>query len=338
MPSRFPRAVFAPVVPFAISVLLMLVVSAGNAAGPKIADPAQVDDDYALQGEYVGMLDTPDGKQKFGAQIVAQGEGVFNVVGYHGGLPGDGWNGEQRVRIDNVKAENGVLQFKDKHGSGVLKDGVITCTLAGSDKPSGKLRRVERTSPTLGAMPPPGAVVLFDGSSADAFKGGRVTDDGLLMEGVTSQRTFGDHSLHIEFRLPYQPQDRGQGRGNSGIYLQGRYEVQMLDSFGLEGKDNECGGIYTVREPNVNMCLPPLVWQTYDIDFTAAKYDDGKLVAPPKATVRHNGVLIHEDVELSPTEGTRAAPVKAGPEPGPVYLQNHGCPVRYRNIWVVEKK
>lgn len=316
--------------------LVLLLAPAGLAAGPKIADPQQVDDDYALQGEYSGMLQTKDGGQKFGAQVIALGDGRFTVVGYHGGLPGDGWNGEHQVRIENVKAKDGVLKFQDEHGSGVLKNGAITCKLAGSDKVSGKLKRVERASPTLGAMPPKGAVVLFDGTSADAFQGGRMTDDGLLMEGATSRRKFGDHSLHIEFRLPYQPQDRGQARGNSGIYLQGRYEVQMLDSFGLTGKDNECGGIYTVREPNVNMCLPPLTWQTYDIDFTAAKYDDGKVVSPPRITVRHNGVLIHENVELNPSQGTRAAPVKAGPEPGPIYLQNHGCPVRYRNIWVVE--
>jgi hypothetical protein len=331
MPSQRSAVVLVPTL-----LLLSLAACIGRAAGPKIADPAKVDDDYALQGEYTGMLDTPDGKQKFGVQVIAQGGGVFDVVGFHGGLPGDGWNGEHHVRVDDVKAENGTLSFKDKHGSGELKDGVIICTLAGSNKPSGKLRRVVRKSPTLGAKPPKGAVVLFDGSSADAFQGGRMTDDGLLMEGATSHQKFGDHKIHIEFRLPYQPQDRGQARGNSGIYVQGRYEVQMLDSFGLEGKDNECGGIYTVRKPNENMCLPPLQWQTYDIDFTAAKYDDGKLVSPPKMTVRHNGVLIQENVELDPTQGTRAAPVKAGPEPGPVYLQNHGCPVRYRNIWVVE--
>jgi hypothetical protein len=157
------------------------------------------------------------------------------------------------------------------------------------------------------------------------------------MEGTTSKQGFGSHKLHIEFRIPYQPEDRGQGRGNSGIYAQGRYEVQMLDSFGLAGKHNECGGIYSVKDPDVNMCLPPLSWQTYDFDYTAAKFDaDGKLVAPPRMTVHHNGVLIHDDVELPGDRSTTAAPSKPGPEPGPVYLQNHGCPVRYRNIWVVE--
>jgi hypothetical protein len=334
----------------AVVACLLLSICAASRVGaqnPKYTDPQAADEDFAIQGEYSGTLQTKDGEEKFGVQVVAQGKGEFIVVGYHGGLPGDGWNGEDPVRIEQtpdadgklvpLKAKDGVLKVADKHGSGVIEKGVMTCTLAGSDKPSGALKRVERKSPTLGAKPPEGAIVLFDGTSADEWKGGRLSDDGLLMEGVTSNRTFGDHTLHIEFRLPYQPLDRGQARGNSGLYLQGRYEVQMLDSFGLLGKNNECGGLYEVKDPDLNMCLPPLAWQTYDIDFTAAKYDGDKVVAPPRITVRHNGVVIHDNVELSATQGTRASPVKPGPEPGPLYLQNHGNPVRYRNIWVVER-
>ncbi len=143
--------------------------------------------------------------------------------------------------------------------------------------------------------------------------------------------------MHLEFKLPYMPAARGQARGNSGCYLQGRYEVQILDSFGLEGKNNECGGIYEIKDPDVNMCLPPLAWQTYDIDYTAARYDaSGGKTANARITVSHNGVVIHDNVELP--RATRAAPVKEGPEPGPIYLQDHGNPVRFRNIWVVEKR
>jgi hypothetical protein len=187
----------------------------------------------------------------------------------------------------------------------------------------------------LGAEPPAGAVVLFDGSSPEAFKGGRMTEDGLLMEGVTSHDTFGSHTLHVEFLLPFMPQARGQGRGNSGFYAQGRYEVQILDSFGLEGRDNECGGIYSVGPPKVNMCLPPLSWQTYDVDFTAAEYQDGKKVKDAVITVRHNGVLIHKDQKVD--HATTAHRLPEGPDPGPIYLQNHGNPVRFRNIWVVPR-
>src|SRR5690606_30877603 len=125
----------------------------------------------------------------------------------------------------------------------------------------------------------------------------KATEDGLLPQGSNSKSKHGSCTLHIEFLLPFEPKGSGQGRGNSGVYLQGRYEVQVLDSFGLEGRDNECGGIYTVAAPAVNMCLPPMQWQTYDIEFTAAKYEGRRKVANARMTVRHNGVVIHQDVE-----------------------------------------
>ncbi len=137
--------------------------------------------------------------------------------------------------------------------------------------------------------------------------------------------------------LSYMPSAREQARSNSGCYVQGRYEVQILDSFGLKGEKNECGAIYDVSAPSTNMCFPPLSWQTYDIDFTAAKFDEnGEKMADAKMTVRHNGVVVQKDVPV-PT-ATRAAPNKEGPGPGPIYLQDHGNPVRFRNIWVVEHK
>ena len=176
--------------------------------------------------------------------------------------------------------------------------------------------------------------------SIDAWEGAMVVGRSMAFDpdgrGATSKEKFGDCMIHVEFKTPYMPEARGQGRGNSGIYVQGRYEVQMLDSFGLAGADNECGGIYKISKPKENMCYPPLTWQTYDIDFTAAKYDgDGKVTANPKMTVHHNGVVIHKDLELP--KHTTAAPMKAGPEDGPIYLQNHGNPVHYRNVWVVKK-
>ncbi len=269
------------------------------------------------------------------AQVIALGDGKFHAVGYPGGLPGDGWDKEKKHSVDG-ELKDGVPTFAGDDGQGSIKDGVLTVT----DKDGGviaELKKVERKSPTLGAKPPKGAIVLFDGTSADAFTGGRMTDDELLMQGITSKQKFQDCTLHIEFQLSYMPYARGQGRGNSGCYLQGRYEVQMLDCFGLEGENNECGGIYETRDPDVNMCLPPLAWQTYDIDYTAAKYDAaGKKTANARITVKHNGVLIHEDVELP--KATRGNPVQEGPEPGPIYVQDHGNPIRFRNIWVVEKK
>lgn len=149
---------------------------------------------------------------------------------------------------------------------------------------------------------------------------------------LVCKRVFGDHTLHLEFRTPFEPDARGQGRGNSGVYLQGRYEIQILDSYGLEGRDNECGGMYSVKAPDVNMCAPPLQWQTYDIEFRDERIDPatGKR-ENPRMTVRHNGVLIHDNVEI-PVLSTPGGSTQTGG----LLLQDHGNRVRFRNIWVVE--
>ena len=118
--------------------------------------------------------------------------------------------------------------------------------------------------------------------------------------------------------------------------MQNRYELQVLDSFGLEGENNECGGFYQIKEPAVNMCFPPLAWQTYDVDFTAARFEGDKKVKNARVTIKHNGVTIYEDFEL-PNLTPGGAPHGA-PGKGPFQLQAHGNPVTYRNIWVVEKK
>ena len=179
-------------------------------------------------------------------------------------------------------------------------------------------------------------IVLFDGTSADKWNGGHLTEDGLLAVGCTSKQSFKDFQLHIEFQTPFMPTARGQGRGNSGVYLQNRYELQVLDSFGLEGQNNECGGFYQIKTPDVNMCFPPLAWQTYDIDFTAARFDDaGKKTKNAIVNAQHNGVTIHDKFEL-PHLTPGGLPQEA-PGEGPFMLQNHGNPVRFRNIWVVEK-
>ncbi|MBK8974598.1 MAG: DUF1080 domain-containing protein [Planctomycetes bacterium] len=271
------------------------------------ADAAWVEDpDFALQGEYAS--------DDRGVQVVALGDGRFRVVEYVGGLPGLGWDREHRAARE-----------------------VDTAALRSDLLPG--LQRVARQSTTLGAPPPEGATVLFDGSEgsmANWQPGARRTADGLLEQGATSIATFGDARLHVEFRLPYVPAARGQARGNSGLYVQARYETQMLDSFGLDGKHNECGGIYSVRDPDLNMCLPPLTWQVYDIDFTAARFDaDGNKTSNARMTVRLNGVVVHDDVEIP--DRTTASPLSEGAAPGPIHLQDHGNPVRYRNVWVLPR-
>lgn len=299
----------------------------GKSAPVVAMERAQADEDYGIQGEYSGML---DGK-KTGVQVIALGGGKFDAVLYRGGLPGDGWSGKKN-EIDR--------------GSAVRADAAVKLTLAGQTGTvaggkltlgTGTLDRVERKSPTMGAAMPAGGIALFDGTNADAWDGQGMSEDKLLKQGQNSKQKFQSYTVHLEFMLAYKPDARGQERGNSGFYNQSRYEVQVLDSFGLEGRDNECGGIYSVKAPDLNMCLPPLQWQTYDIEFTAAKFDaSGKKTAHARTTVKHNGVIIHKDVEIP--HATTAAPLGEGPEPGPFHLQDHGNPVRYRNIWIVEKK
>jgi len=151
----------------------------------------------------------------------------------------------------------------------------------------------------------------------------------------TKRNDFTDFELHVEFKTPFMAKARGQGRGNSGVYLQNRYEVQVLDSYGLERADNECGGVYKVGRPAVNMCAPPEQWQTYDIEFTAAKMVDGKR-EPAILTVVHNDKTIHDKIPIpGPTGGALDGNVL---EPGGIYLQDHGNPVQYRNIWILPKK
>jgi len=197
---------------------------------------------------------------------------------------------------------------------------------------------------------PEGAIVLFDGKTLDGWvkrgnpknKGEWKIEDGIAQVNgkgdIMTEKTFeGSFKLHVEFRVPYMPDAKGQGRGNSGVYLQGRYEVQVLDSYGLDSKDNDCGGIYSISKPLVNACKAPTVWQTYDIDFRAPIFKDGKKVDMGVITVLQNGVAIHKDLKLTKdftTSGMNTDPST----PGPIMLQDHGNPVQYRNIWLLPSK
>src|SRR5262245_54901559 len=177
-----------------------------------------------MQGEYVGEVDINGEKCKVGAKVIAQGASKFRIKFHLGGLPGDGWDGKTTRFADAMmtdgkttisgKLTDPVGKSPDKDVSGTIGDGVINL-MSGSDK--GTFKRVERTSPTLGAKPPRGAIVLFDGTNADEWKNGKLVEDNLLNNGIYSKRTFKDFKAHIEFRLPFQPFDRGQGRANSGF-------------------------------------------------------------------------------------------------------------------------
>jgi hypothetical protein len=289
--------------------------------------------DYVIQGEYAGEIRHDGESVKLGFQVIALGEHTFDGVAYPGGLPGDGWNGEEKIRATGSTVDGATKLVAKGHGYAMIENGEAVL-YSNEGAKTGTLKKVERTSPTLGAEPPRGAIVLFDGKSADQFERGKLTEKNLLAADCETKEKFGDHTLHIEFRTPFKPAARGQERGNSGVYIQGRYECQVLDSFGLEGENNECGGIYSIARPKVNACFPPLTWQTYDMDFTAAKYEGDKKVKNARVTIKQNGITIHDDLEL--THGTPGKNPE-GPGPDVIYLQGHGNPVVYRNIWVVKK-
>jgi len=324
------RTVFVLVALFA-AVSVLTAAPNKNKAWLDADKAAAEDPGFTIQGEY----GSAEAGAPYGVQVVALGDGKFDAYVLTGGLPGAGWDkSKARVKLSGKRDGDSVVFAAGKDGpSATLADGRIGIGKNGENT-AVYLRRIVRKSPTLGAKPPAGAVVLFDGTSADAWKNGKMRGH-LLMSGTTSKQTFRDFTIHLEFMLTYKPYARGQGRSNSGVYYQGRYETQVLDSFGLDGRQNECGGIYSIAEPRLNMCFPPLTWQTYDVDFTAARYEDGKKVKHARITVKHNGVVIHEDQECD--HSTTASPLKEGPGPGPIYLQAHGNQVMYRNIWVVEK-
>ncbi len=286
--------------------------------------------DFTVQGEYVGRR---EGHGRLGAQVVAEGDGRFVIQFLYGGLPGEGWDGKTKSKsVAKTMEERTII---DGGGwSGLIADG----SLRGHDRDGSPftLQRVVRTSPTEGLVPPPEAIVLFDGKDLAEWTNASMSEDHLLNVGTFTKRGFRDFTLHAEFRTPFMPFARGQGRGNSGFYLLRLYEVQVLDSFGLEGKANECGALYTKAAPNIHICYPPLSWQTYDITFRAPRFDtDGNKLDNAVITVRHNGILIHDEVVLR--ESTHKGYVEKD-QLAPILLQNHGTPVQFRNIWLTVPK
>jgi len=298
-----------------------------------VTDPREADEDFGYQGEYAGSVYDPRcGWIWTGLQVIARGDGKFEAVQFRGGLPGAGWD-QQTKRMFAGQRADGVLVLNAEDGWTMVANGRSAAASSSDGRFRGTLTKRHRSSPTLGAAPPRNALVLFDGTSTEAFNGAKLAEDDLLDVGGVTKLPVHDFRMHLEFRLPYMPYAKGQGRANSGVYIQQRYEVQILDSFGLEGVANECGGLYRQQAPDVNMCLPPLVWQTYDIWFTAARFDDaGNKTANARLTLLHNGVAIHNRREI-PTKTGAGKP--ESPEWLPILLQNHSNPVRFRNIWIV---
>jgi hypothetical protein len=196
------------------------------------------------------------------------------------------------------------------------------------------------------SQPPKDAVVLFDGKDLSKWQkrgggapGFKVEDGAMVVKGgdIETKDKFGDFKLHVEFAPnDVGPGPTGQARGNSGVYLQNRYELQVLDSYGVKKVEpGDCAGLYGQKAPDKNVSKPPGQWQTYDVTFHAARFEDGKKVKPATVTVIWNGEKVHDNVEL---KGPSGGGDKESAEPGGVRLQDHGNPVKYRNIWIVPLK
>lgn len=191
---------------------------------------------------------------------------------------------------------------------------------------------------------PADAIVLFDGKDLSQWEGGEnwLIEDGVATvqkSGITSKQSFGDCQLHLEFATPSEVKGNGQGRGNSGVYLMQHYEVQILDSYENETYfDGQCASIYKQSPPIVNVCRKPGEWQTYDIIFTAPKFfEDGRLLSPAYVTVLQNGVLVQNHFALQGGTFWDAPPhYEKHANKLPINLQDHGNPMRFRNIWIRE--
>lgn len=318
---------------------LAFIMGAGSGCAESVDDffPKAAD---KFSGNYVGRWSAgEDVDPDIAAQVIALGKGEYHIVitsKLH-------MRAAHKLDID-VKEKDGKLHIE---GEGLLGD----CdgeTFNGGRKGTDRtfaMKRWYAAPESMGKPAPEGAVVLFDGkdlSAWDGTEGWQVLPEGILLatpksKYLTSKQLVKDCQLHIEFRTPFMPTFRGQGRGNSGVFIQGEFECQVLDTFGLEGWYDECGALYKVAPPRVNACLPPLEWQVYDITYHAPQFDaTGKQTAFARMTVYQNGILIHHEQELpqltSWKEKERLAPHPK--EPGPIKLQGHGNYVQYRNIWV----
>lgn len=312
-------------------------ISAGEPSGYEDAFPVDPD---PFMGNWTGQWLSGDKEPEIAAQVVPLGEDRYRII----------IQNKLDVRcapyaVVEETAAAGVLKFETDALFGEIRDGQFT----GGKVDEARLFRMtpaELPSPTLNAKPPRGATILFDGSNMDAWrttKGWNITEHGTLLvtpgsPDLMSNERFTDMQLHVEFRLPYRPSNRGQDRGNSGVYLQGAYEVQILDSFGLHGYFDECGALYKIAAPKVNACRPPLQWQTYDVTYTGPRYrDDGEVGAYARVTVYHNGVLIHNDLELPRRTGGEDKRARSHPRQAQnLKLQEHEDYIEFRNIWLVE--
>ncbi len=303
-------------------------------------EEASVYPSFPVQGEYAGTITLPGAEPvHVGLQVAAYGENEFRARLFFGGFPGDltvPSDGGEAYQLQGA-FEDYVLEFG---GEGTLRlryglNGFTALDEGNQDR--GRLKRVYRKSPTLGMAPPSEALVLVDGTGLEHWRGNAsMTDDRLLKQGAITAGVYGDIRLHLEAKLAFMPEKRNQSRSNSGIYIQNRYEVQILDSFALAPVFNGNTSLYRVAAPLVNATYPPLTWQSYDVFFRAPRFDAaGEKTENARVTVYLNGALVQDDVELE--NGTGLGGQRQEVPRGELLLQNHGGdPIRFRNVWLVE--
>ncbi|MGI6456189.1 MAG: 3-keto-disaccharide hydrolase [bacterium] len=324
-----------------LSLLALALVLNVNAAQQKREIP--------VYGNYHG--DFSEWESPIRAQVVADGGDNYHAVFYS---PDE--NGVEKRYVINGKKQKNVTRFEGDvevggdygtcHVSGEIVNGIFEGTVKFRDsQDTFRLERVELKPPTLGAEPPEGALVLLGMNPQENQKllyenftvqpRWVVHNDGSVSisgSSIISKQEYSDAKIHIEFMTPYMPYERGQARGNSGVYIIGRYELQVLDSFGEPPRDNEAGGFYQVAVPKVNAALPPQEWQTYDITFRAPKFENGQKTENARVTVVYNGITIHDDLVLP--KNTPGGVSNQEAESGPLLLQDHSDQVRYRNVWI----
>lgn len=306
---------------------------------PRAADAAG----DPLMGVYEGFWTAKDGsKGRVTAQVRPVGGGkhdgfvaLYNSKTLEGVLklsPGEG-----KFEASSVKSPGGMLA-PELSGSAEIQKGKLTGLFKG-EFGEGKFEAslAHPTSRRLGAKPPKHGKMLFDGKpAADAWTDfhWKLTPEGTMIVqngDIHAKDNFANFLLHVEFRTPLMPEAQGQARGNSGVYLQSKYEVQVLDSFGLFPlQNNDCSAVYSLKAPEINACLPPGEWQSYDITYVAA---NAARKTGPTITVVFNGVKVIDKYEL-PKSVLEKGTTSADASGGFLKLQDHGNPVEYRNIWV----
>jgi len=250
--------------------------------------------------------------------------------------PGTFENGVVKLAGETSGKEAGGDLMAKSEAKCEFRDGKLTGTFSGElGEGTFEASKTEQKPRSLGAKPPKNAIVLFDGKNANGWDqmSWPITPEGALQVGKGNIRTkekLSNFKLHLEFRTPYMPAATGQARGNSGVYLQGKYEVQVLDSFGLYPlQDNDCAAIYHVRAPESNACLPPMEWQTYEITYVDGNSGTKE---PPTITVLQNGVTVIDHAKI-PANMVESGNGGGDPQSGFLMLQDHGNPVQFRNIW-----